>query len=87
MESAKKTHATAAVADLFAEDDVEMNPEDTTPLELQRELIAGQPLLILRQIDSKGTRYLVGVEIAKLLKQQTYNMYRSMKSKGKFLLS
>ena len=82
MESAKKTHATAAVADLFAEDDVEMNPEDTTPLELQRELIAGQPLLILRQIDSKGTRYLVGVEIAKLLKQQTYNMYRSMKSKG-----
>uniref|UniRef100_A0A7S4L119 Uncharacterized protein n=1 Tax=Paramoeba aestuarina TaxID=180227 RepID=A0A7S4L119_9EUKA len=51
-------------------------------LELQREVIEGHSLLILQRIDKSYLRYFVGVEMARLLRQQTYNMYRSMKSRG-----
>mmetsp|Transcript_35916 Transcript_35916/g.56166 ORF Transcript_35916/g.56166 Transcript_35916/m.56166 type:complete len:169 (-) Transcript_35916:143-649(-) len=55
---------------------------DEPIFELQREVIEGHTLLIIQCIDKRYLRYFVGVEMAKLLRQQTYNMYRSMKSRG-----
>jgi len=60
--------------------------DEMLPLELKVEEIAGFALLVLFSIDKKHSRYLIGVEMARILKQQTYNMYRSLKSKGIHLI-
>jgi hypothetical protein len=53
-----------------------------TEMEIDHEVILGKKISIVTFfIQKQPIRYLIGVQIAKLLQRQTFNMYRSMKSK------
>src|SRR4051812_28156643 len=52
-------------------------------LDHELQVIEGEELSVLV---ADGQRYLIGVQVAHLLKRETFNMYRSMKIKGVELL-
>jgi hypothetical protein len=65
------------------EGEAENHETDAKGLDHELQIIEGEELSVLI---ADGQRYLIGVQVAHLLKRETFNMYRSMKIKGVELL-
>ena len=52
-------------------------------MEVEKEAICGKKMIVFTIHGSKGPKkYLIGVQISKILHRQTFNLYRSLKLKG-----
>ena len=51
-------------------------------MEMDTEIVLGKKITVITfAVHKQSAKYFIGVQIARLLKRQTFNMYRSMKSK------